>query len=361
MINAKFYNKKCIGCGSYLSSDIESPSYVEKISDNVKYCKRCFRLINYGEMIKNVNDSEIEKSLTNMIINNNLVVMVIDLFDIKGSIIEEYKNYNNLILLINKGNVFPKNFNKSISLEYISKIFKELGMRSYWNIIIYDSKENMGIKTIYNNLIKISNKKKVYIIGRTNVGKSSLINALLSLTKSNKKITVSPYKNTTLNYNKIIIDKNLTIIDTPGFKNKNILSYIDDKDEKKILESKLCSKSFQIKNINSNQSYIFGNFISIGVIENDANSSITFYGYNSISITRSKFENEVKNINNQSSQYFPKLNSNQIIRDEIILDKNKKYTIFLSGIGFVVAKRISKLIITKTIDINLYITENSIM
>lgn len=360
--NVEFYNRKCKGCGSYFSSDENSPSYVPNPNEKTLYCKRCFRLKNYGIVTKDVDNNELSSVINNIKINDGLIVLILDLFDINGSIIDEYKNNKNVLILINKVSVLPKNFNRNLTFKAIQKILAELKLDSYKNIILYDSIDRQGIRTIYDTIVKLSDRKKIYFIGRTNVGKSSLINTLLSFRKKQKLITVSPYRNTTINFNKIQIDKHVTIIDTPGYPCTNSLSLLSNDIAKNIIESKLITRSFQLKKKDALQSYMFGNIISISSIKNEENASITFYGYNNVSIFRTKLENLEKNFFNENNRdIFPRVSDIELSNEEIILDSAKKYTIFLSGLGFVVLKKISKISIHKIFKDKIFISDFSII
>ena len=79
-----------------------------------------------------------------------------------------------------------------------------------------------------NKLEKISkeNKKKIIFIGRSNVGKSTIINALLKLNNLDDTLITNNSINTTVNLQQIKINK-ITIIDTPGYLSQgNLLMYL---------------------------------------------------------------------------------------------------------------------------------------
>ena len=64
----------CLGCGAKLQ-DIEEtkPGFVPNLTKETKYCKRCFRLMNYNELPKIVaTNSEYEDVIDSVIKKNGL-------------------------------------------------------------------------------------------------------------------------------------------------------------------------------------------------------------------------------------------------------------------------------------------------
>ena len=356
-----YYNKKCKGCGGYFSNDENNPSYVKNPKEDTLYCYRCFQLINYGKYVHEVKDHDLKQIFENFDIKNNTIVLVVDLFDINKSLIDEYKNANELYLVVNKLSCFPKSFNHQLTIKSIKDIFIELGWNNFKNIFMYDAKDKFGIKSIYENIFNKQNKT-IYFIGRTNAGKSLLINSILKLNSKKPVLTtVSPYINTTISFNKIKVDR-FNIIDTPGYPTLNSTRYIEPNNLKSIYNSKFSIIPMVQKSKDSKQSYLIGDIISISLLENNENASLVFYTYSSIKIHRTKYENKDKLLNS-SPIVFPKtiLEKKEYVTKIIDLDPNKKYTLFLSGLGFVVIKRVSKIELSNIKEIDLFITKNSII
>ena len=68
------------------------------------------------------------------------------------------------------------------------------------------------------NYLITNNIRESYILGETNSGKSTLINNILDAFDSKlTKTTISSSKNTTLDFIRLNVNNNLTIIDSPGF------------------------------------------------------------------------------------------------------------------------------------------------
>ena len=206
-------NKTCLGCGTTLQTKDESLKGfipIEKY-ENSNYCKRCFRLTHYGD-----NKKEEEKS-TNYILNkinkdNIYKIFLVDLLNINNNTIEIFnKIKRNKLLLISKLDLFDNSININHVINNIKDVYKI--KTDIKTVSIYDDN---SIKSIINYLNKNS-INKLYIIGPTNSGKSSLINKLLSMNNNKNLLTTSNNFNTTLDFNEIVINDKLTIIDSPGF------------------------------------------------------------------------------------------------------------------------------------------------
>ena len=102
--------------------------------------------------------------------------------------------------------------------------------------------------------------RDVYVVGVTNVGKSTFINALLkhyANVEDENLITVSEFPGTTLDFIEIPLDENSTLYDTPGIINEDQITHIlPAKDLKKVLpQSELRPMVYQL---NDQQSLYVG-------------------------------------------------------------------------------------------------------
>lgn len=357
-----YYNKKCLGCGQYFSNDKNSPTYVEKPNEKTKYCKRCFQLKNYGILDnKNVDNELIKKSLDDIDFSKGSIILVVDLFDIKNSLLDQFKNVKNLLLVVNKIGFLKQLRKMDETLEKITEYIRNLG----WNqeIIFYDSVDKFKVSAI-DKWIKDQNKQKnkVYIVGNTNVGKSSLINALLQINKKEPILSVSSIKNTTINLSKISLDKFSYVIDTPGFSNNNnFLSIIET--PKKITFKKLTLRSYPLKD---NKQVFFLEGIGVilidKLIENKSNS-IQFYLPDNFVIHRTNLKNLEKIESKKEEMFEISLNENYKMKDFKFanLKSDIKYTIFLNGLGVITIKNVQEITIRFPEHINVDIIEGSII
>lgn len=356
-----YYNKKCLGCGQYFSKDVNNSAYVIKPNEKTKFCKRCFQLKHYKKIDNsNVSNEMIINQLKEIDFKDNKIIMVIDLFDVINSIVESLKNCDDLIIVVNKLSCLPRQFNSFVTLNKLKEIFIENKVK-FKNIILYDSVEKKNIKKIMDEIkVATFNRKKVYIVGKTNSGKSSLINALLKFNKLDQNLSVSPFPNTTISLSKVKIDRHI-IIDTPGFINEtSILSNINNKDIDKINNSnKFISKTFLLKDIN--QAFLIEKLFYIKPNKINDNSSITFYNLDTIKVHRTKQENILSILKNEKLNMISYKDNEKFIEHEYKLDNDKKYNIFVNGISLISIKNINNIIIGVNKKIKIYITENALI
>ena len=265
-------SKTCKGCGVELQdNNMLQPGYVTDL--NQDFCRRCFRLKNYGDyqvVVKKTEEYiEILKSVGK---TKDLVVYVTDLLNLEEDIskIREYIP-NKMILVLNKKDVLPKSIKEEKFIEY----FKEQNI-SFEDIIVISVEKNYNINHLINRIKFLQTSKKVYVVGRTNAGKSTLINKLLNIyEKDDEQLTISPLPATTLNTVSIELNEYLTIIDTPGFVDKSsVTNYVDKNMLKKIMAKKeIKPRTYQLRR---GQAIVIEDIVRIDYIEGEKNSFTVF-------------------------------------------------------------------------------------
>lgn len=208
-------NKICYGCGVKLQSDDKDKlGYIpSKKMDDAKYCMRCFRMINYGESSV-VNTPKDVKEIINKINKDvRLVLFLVDYLNINDEIIKIFSSIKKRkALIVNKCELLPKNIKPARIESYLKEYYKIND-----TIILKGGKSNHGARKILKYLSD-NGIKEAYILGLSNSGKSTLINDLMDITKSDMtKITVNSKANTTLDFIRVNINDNLMLIDSPGF------------------------------------------------------------------------------------------------------------------------------------------------
>lgn len=286
-------NKKCVGCGSILqNNNILLEGYTNDLRND--YCRRCFKMINYGEyeFVTKSNEEYIE-ILKNIGKTRSLVLFVVDVLNIP-KLVEEIKEYlvnNKIILVLNKKDVLPL----SIKEEKIVNYFKEQDL-PFLDIVLISSNKNYNLDKLMKMIDKYRTTKNVYVIGFTNAGKSTLINKIINnYSIEEGKITMSPMPSTTLSEIKIPI-KDYFLIDTPGLVlDGNLLNFVNTKLIKKISPKKeIKPKTYQLK---EGESLLIDDIVRIEYVEGEKNSFTVFMS-NDLDIKRinSKRNNRLKDL-----------------------------------------------------------------
>lgn len=228
---------KCIGCGSILQdTDENKDGYVLDIND--KLCQRCFRIRYYNEYKNTIRDNNDYLKILDSINNDDLVVYVTSLLDIRLDYIDSFKN---VIVVLTKRDILPKSVKDEKLIKYIKSRYNPL------EVIVVSSIKNYNIDYLF-DILRQYKKKNIYVVGTTNGGKSTLINKLIKNYSDNDVvITSSMYPSTTLDKIEINI-LGLNIIDTPGLINKgSIVNYIDNNLLKKItIKKEIKPKTYQL-------------------------------------------------------------------------------------------------------------------
>lgn len=270
---------KCEGCGVKLQNIYES-ALGYTIDINKSLCERCFRIRNYNDykiVVKDNNDYiNIIKEINN---TNDLVVLVVDLFNISFGL-EEISKYlnNNILLVLTKRDILPKSC-------YDEK-FKEYFNNYNLNIIdttVISSIKNYNMDEVYEKINKYKTSDRVYIVGFTNSGKSTMINKIIyNYSNNNTVITTSSLPSTTIDSIEVKVNDSLTLIDTPGLLDDgDIVNFIDEKTLKKIIPTKEIKPiTYQIKD---SQTIIIDNLVRLDL--NDKNN-LTIYMSNNLDIKR---------------------------------------------------------------------------
>lgn len=256
-------NRKCMGCGNILKDD--------ELEHNI--CNRCFRLKHYGEYhVTNKDNSDYLKIINN-IDSNDLVIYVTSLLNLT---IMDLSKFKNVIVVLTKRDILPKSVKDNKIIDYVKNNY------NFKDIEVISSIKNYNLDNLISKIEKY-NKKKVYLIGNTNSGKSTLLNKLIeNYSESDIDITTSMYPSTTLDTIEVKI-KDIEFIDTPGIiDNGSVINYIDYKMLKKITPKKeVKPRTYQIK---GKGSLVIEDLVRIDYETND--NSMTIYIANSVNILR---------------------------------------------------------------------------
>ena len=291
----------CIGCGAEIQSENQNKqgylpkSVVEKsIDENNLVCKRCFRLKNYNEVSDvELGAEDFYKLIKTLSKKDSLIVKVVDIFDFSGSWIEDVidivGNNKDIVLVANKLDLLPKSVKQNKIKQWLFKMLKAKGIKVK-DVLLISAIKNHGIEEAAARIDELRNGKDVYIIGATNVGKSTFINKLIELTTGDKNvITTSHFPGTTLGMIEIPLDRATSIYDTPGIiLDYDIAHYLDAKSLKLVIPKKeIKARVFQL---NAEQSLFFGGMARVDFVKGER-QSFTLYASNLVDIHRTKLSN----------------------------------------------------------------------
>ncbi|MDN6295047.1 MAG: ribosome biogenesis GTPase YqeH [Alkalibacterium sp.] len=290
----------CIGCGALLQSEdkLKSgflPASVlnKKNSEDPIYCKRCFRLRHYNEVQDiELSDDDFLNMLHELSVEDALIVNVVDLFDFSGSIISGIQRFagNNPILIVaNKSDLLPKSLQNGKVRQWVTEQVHSYGIRPQ-NVYLTSALSKKSVEDFMQNLDKERQGRDVYVVGTTNVGKSTLINQIINIAADTENvITTSYFPGTTLGKIEIPLDDDKILVDTPGIIQKSQLShYLDAKDLKVVTPRKeVKPKTYQL---NDDQTLFFGGLARFDYVMGESKESFVCYVSNELYTHRTKTE-----------------------------------------------------------------------
>ncbi|MBQ9520470.1 MAG: ribosome biogenesis GTPase YqeH [Acholeplasmatales bacterium] len=358
--------KKCKGCGAILQDqDENSQGFIPELNKDSVYCKRCYRMMHYNELPKIVaSNKDYENVIDNVIKKNGLIVFVVDIFQFKATfnkkMIDKLKN-KNVLLVANKYDCFPHSIKVESIVDWLSKECQKISFKVD-AISVVSSKKGYYIDDLTNLIDMLRRERDVYFLGCANVGKSSLINALIKKNTSIKDdlISTSIIPGTTLNEIRIpFFDNNKAFIDTPGLINENdIFSKILSKSYDKLLpKNEIKPLTYQI--LAGNTIYL-GGLASISFSDCDK-LSVIVYSSNNLYIHRGKTEKREELYSTQLGKLLTPPTIDEVPNlkyfiENYKLDGQKKKTVWFSGFGFVEIKGKCNIEIKRIENTEVYIT-----
>ncbi len=323
-------NKNCGGCGVLLQDSNQAEAgYVTSLDHDL--CQRCFRMINYNEYHAHyLNDAYFYDLLISKIKRNNLIVLLVDLFDINASLNESLLKiieHNNILVIATKRDLILKSV-KDNKLKRNLKAYLETFNLKIKDIIVSSAIKKYQVDEVLDSILKYYNKQDVYLVGITNVGKSTIINALInSIEKDKFQATTSNYPGTTLDFIKIPIDDYNYLIDTPGIvEPKQIIHYLKIKDYRYIQnKSEIKARNYQLES----QQAIFIGGLACFCFKSGTKTNFTFFINNKIKLHRTKLENV-------QSLYDEHLEDNLLVpryEEELVFNDLKRHYFFIEDIN----------------------------
>lgn len=285
----------CAGCGIALQSETaDKPGFVPQsaASRQPAVCQRCFRIKNYNDASSvAVDQNEFVKLLSGIGATDSLVVHIVDLFDFEGSLISGLQRFvggNPVLLVVNKTDLLPKSTNLNRIRNWVQKQAKAQGLRIV-DVVLCSAMRNTGFDRVIDAIQTYREGRDVYVVGATNVGKSTLINRLIrDYSDLDRELTVSRYPGTTLDAVRIPLDDGKAIIDTPGIV---YASRMTELVPRSVLHALLPEKPLKplVYQLEEGQSLFFGGLARFDFAEG-APQSFTLYVAPGMKVHRTKLE-----------------------------------------------------------------------
>ncbi|MDR1521868.1 MAG: ribosome biogenesis GTPase YqeH [Streptococcaceae bacterium] len=273
----------CIGCGIVIQiTDSKKLGYMPlktRKSANDKqniYCQRCFRLRHYNEIQDvSLNDDDF---LNDISTKKALIVSVVDIFDFNGSLIPSLHRFvgkNPVLLVGNKKDLLPKSLKISRLRQWMRERAYEGGLRPVC-IFLTSAKKSQEVGTLLEKIEKYRKGLDVYVVGVANVGKSTLINAIIKkIVGMQELITISRFPGTTLDKIEIPLADGAKLFDTPGIiHHRQMTHYLNKKDLKIIVPQKeIKPKVYQL---NPEQTLFLGGLARFDFIQGSRQSFVVY-------------------------------------------------------------------------------------
>lgn len=338
--------RHCSGCGITLQTEqTDLPGYVpsKALEQERIICQRCFRIKNYNESSSvTVDQDEFLKLLSQIGNKNALVIHIVDLFDFQGSMISGLQRFvgnNPVILAVNKIDLLPKVTNWNKIKNWVQHQAKENGLKTE-EIVLCSAKKNQGFDRLLETIATFRGDRDVYVVGATNVGKSTLINRLIrDYSDLEQELTTSRYPGTTLDMVNIPLDDGHHIIDTPGIVYPWRFSELVSREDlgATMPENPLKPMVYQL---NEGQTLFFGAMARFDFVQGERQSFTCFLSPQ-IGIHRTKLERADSLYADHAGEMLSPPNKENLTklpewtRHEFSIKKGAHSDIFISGLGWV--------------------------
>ncbi|MBS4769865.1 ribosome biogenesis GTPase YqeH [Carnobacteriaceae bacterium zg-ZUI240] len=341
----------CIGCGLAIQTTDKDalgytvPSAYEKGLETGKlYCQRCFKLRQYNQLEKvSISNDQFLQMLHNIGSQTALVVNVIDIFDVYGTLISglhRFAGKNPVMVVANKIDLLPKSVNKRRVKHWLQKQLSDNGIKPV-DIVLASGQKKHQIDAVLEQIEKHRNKRDVYVVGVTNVGKSTLINSIIaSLGGQKDLITVSRFPGTTLDNIYIPFEDGKHLIDTPGIIHEHQMAHY-----LKAEDLKLVSPQKEIKPItfqlNEEQTLYLGALGRFDYIKGERNA-VTCYFSKGLMLHRTKLSNADAFYEKHAGQLLVPTTQQKekLVRYEFQVEANTD--IVYSGLGWITVHKAGK-------------------
>jgi 30S ribosome assembly GTPase len=335
----------CFGCGVKIQTEnSEEIGYAPQSSLEKEQiiCQRCFRLKHYNEIQDvHLTDDDFIKILNQIGKNKGLIVKIVDIFDFNGSWLpglHRFVGNNDVILIGNKVDLLPKSVKPNKVINWMKYEAKQLGLKPI-DVFLVSAAKGHHIKETAAAIDDLRNGQDVYVVGCTNVGKSTFINRIIKeVTGTGDVITTSHFPGTTLDIIEIPLDDEKSLIDTPGIINHHQMAHYVDKRDLKVITPKKEIKP-KVYQLNEGQTLFFGGLARFDYITGGRKSFVVHLS-NELLIHRTKMENADELYRKHVGEMLTPPRQEQLdtfpelVRHEFMIKEDKTDIVF-SGLGWV--------------------------
>lgn len=285
----------CIGCGAKIQTeDPNATGYApaSSLEKETVICQRCFRLKNYNEIQPvSLTDDDFLRILNGLGQQQGLIVKIVDIFDFNGSWLpglHRFVGKNPVLLVANKADLLPKSVKANKVINWLKREAKALGLKPI-DVKLVSAHKGIGMQDVMTAIDEYRQGKDVYVVGCTNVGKSTFINRIIKqATGEGEVITTSHFPGTTLDTIEIPLDDGSALYDTPGIINHHQMAHFLDASELKYIMPKKEIKP-KVYQQNAGQTLFIGALARFDFIQGER-SAFTVHVANDLPIHRTKLE-----------------------------------------------------------------------
>ena len=286
-------------------------------------------------------DDDFLRILNGLGTQDGLIVKIVDIFDFNGSWLpglHRFVGKNPVLLVANKVDLLPKSVKHNKVVNWIKREAKKLGMQPV-DVMLVSAHKGIGMAEVTEAINKYRKGKDVFVVGCTNVGKSTFINRIIkTATGEGEVITTSHFPGTTLDMIEIPLDDGSALFDTPGIINHHQMAHFLDASELKYIMPKKEIKP-KVYQQNAGQTLFIGALARFDFIKGER-SAFTVHVANDLPIHRTKLEKADDLYANHkgellappTAKFIDKLP--QLVRHEFSI-KEPKTDVVISGLGWV--------------------------
>ncbi|MCW6661274.1 ribosome biogenesis GTPase YqeH [Aerococcaceae bacterium NML201209] len=288
---------QCIGCGATIQTEEKgTPGFLPQaaldkgMATGQFYCQRCFRLRHYNELQDmHLDDDIFLEKLSEIAHDNAFIIKVVDIFDVEGSLIHGLSRFignQPFVVLANKFDLLPKVTRPHRVKHWLKQVLRANDLYPE-DILLASANKKGSLNELIELIERVIHQRNVYIVGVTNVGKSTLINQLIQHFGGGKEIiTTSNHPGTTLDLIRIPLTEEHAIIDTPGIIHRTQLAhYLSREAIKQLLPSKpLKPKTYQL---NAEQTIFLAGVARVDFTKGER-TAFTYYVSNDCYLHRTK-------------------------------------------------------------------------